>query len=466
MPLRQIIVPYVRSYDFGIGADLASGSPMGKVVVGSATPVEQAAGAVGDFQVQRIQTTSDLEQALGIDVEMSYGSAAFGAGGSARFSFAKTSKVQSSSLFMAISTQVELAFLSIDDPMLSDDAASLSDRPQVFAERYGNMFVRGIGRGGLFVGVLRVDTGSSEESERISAELSGSYGLFSVDAKANFEEVLRESRSEVFLRMYHEGGPIDLRITDPTDPLQLLNNANLFRQSFESTPAEVARPYFVALAPVTIARGPVPSNAADIQKAQDVLVICAKRRSALIDQFNLLQYIVDNQSKFDFSNGASLSAVRTALRDSQADLDLVAECASNAINNSSDATFPPLFAEARGTTFPKAVMPEPMPVSTAAGTVEVPDFMACPSWAACVELATRTSLVANREEATGITPGAFKVLSITPPKNTRVPEGSAITIVTHPVAPTTSDEMWLFQIESDVVQDLRERIGQLEPIQS
>jgi len=92
MPLHQITVPYTPGYDFGVGADLASGSPMAKVVDGAATTVQQAGGSVVNFEVQRIHSTSELEQTLGIDVEASYGCASFGAGISARFNYAKKLK--------------------------------------------------------------------------------------------------------------------------------------------------------------------------------------------------------------------------------------------------------------------------------------------------------------------------------------------------------------------------------------
>lgn len=427
MAVQQITVPYTGGYDFGIGADLASGSPMGMVVVGDATPVGEAPGATVDFQVQRIHSTMELEQALGVDVEASYGCAAFGAGISARFSFAKNSKVQSSSLFMSITAAVELAFLSIDDPALSDDAARLVKRPVDFRTRYGEMFVRGITRGGLFIGVLRVDTGSAEESKQISSELQGSYGLFSGGAEMKFREALSKFKTEVFVRMYHEGGPTDLTLTDPQDPIQLLNNANRFIQSFKDTPDEVARPYSVKLAPITIARGPDPPNFADIQHAQDVIVFCAKRRSALLDQLNLLEYIADNPARFDFTQGASEDDVRKAAQDVQSDLDLVAQCASAAINSPSPATMLPAdFAQAKGTTFPKAELPDPMPIAKSGKTVLVPDFGTCTSWAGCVALAAQTGLSADMHIAEF---ESFAVLDFIPPKNTPVPEGSSVRIV-------------------------------------
>jgi hypothetical protein len=435
MAVRQVTVPYQRGYDSGVGADLASGSPMGKAVAGQATPVDQAGGATVDFQVQRIHSTEELEQALSIDVEASYGCGAFGAGVSARFSFAKDSKVQTQSLFMTVTAKIELGFLSIDDPALSDDAASLVDRPDVFEGRYGNMFVRGIGRGGLFVGVLRLDTGSTEESERIAGELQGSYGLFSADAQSKFESVEKRYKSETFVRMYHEGGPPELGIKDVTNPLELLDNANRFLQSFKDTPDQVARPYVVTLAPLTIARGPLPPNAADVQHAQDVIVACARRRSVLLDQVNALEYIADHPQKFDCSNGASLDAVRTAAQDTQSDLDLIAQCASAAMDHPSSAKMPSDYATAAGTAYPKAVMPNPLPMPIAAPTATVPDFATCTSWAACQELAAKAGLTAVQQEAIGVDPRAFGVLSFTPPKDTPVEPGSAVTIVTPPPVP-------------------------------
>jgi hypothetical protein len=169
--------------------------------------------------------------------------------------------------------------------------------------------------------------------------------------------------------MYHEGGPVGLKINDPTDPMELLRNANLFLESFQNTPDQVATPYEATLAPVTIARGPLPLNDADIAHAQDVLVFCAKRRSALLDQLNLLQFILDHPAKFDFSNGASAANIQQAAVDTQVDLDLIASCASAAINRPAQALFPADFAATIHTTFPKAIMP-PLPLSSNSGSVQ------------------------------------------------------------------------------------------------
>jgi hypothetical protein len=156
---------------------------------------------------------------------------------------------------------VSLEHLSLKDPRLDSDAEKIVERPELFAARYGNMFVRGLGRGGIFVGAFRLDVTSETDREQISAELEGSYGIFSASAKGKFAEVRSKYQSDALVRMYHEGGPIDLHIQDPTDPTHLLENANLWLDSFKNDPAHAARPYFVTLAPIIIASGPLPPKA-------------------------------------------------------------------------------------------------------------------------------------------------------------------------------------------------------------
>lgn len=432
MAIRQVTVPYLRGYDFGIGADLSSGSPMGLSVEGAVTPVRDSPGAKVNIEIQRVHSTGELETALGIDVDASYGCAAFGAGVSARFNFAKKSKVQTNSLFMCITVNVELAFLQIDDPVLTSPAAEIVNRSDLFASRYGNMFVRGIGRGGLFVGVLRIDTGSSDESQDISGELEGSYGLFSASAKTKLESIQKKYRSEVFVQMYHEGGPVDLRIEDLTNPLELLDNANRFLESFRTSPDTVAIPYFVTLAPIQVARGPLPPNAAQLQTAQDIIVFCAKRRSVLLDQINLLDFIRQNSSKFDFTKGPDTGSIIKATRDAEEDFQLIADCAGAAMNSPEEAKMPAEFAKARGEAFPKLVMPDPMPAPRGAKIVLVPDFGNCKSFLECTSLAANNGLHSQQVQA-AVTPGDFKVLSVSPPVGTAVSEGSIVTITTCPL---------------------------------
>jgi hypothetical protein len=358
----QVELPYARGYDIGIGVNYASGGPKNKAVMGAISPPEIAGGDITRFKIQRVFTTSEIEQVLQIAATASYGVAAF-AGAEARFAFARSAKVQSSSLVMLVYATVQRAFQQIDEVTLTPAASDVVGQPAVFAERYGNVFVRGINSGGLFVGYYRIDTGSAEISDQISLELEGSYGLFSGDAETKFKTVQRKYRSEVAIDIYREGGPTNLLINSLEDPLELLRNVKLFLSSFQDRPDQVAIPYSVTLSPLTIANGPTPPNEVDLQHAQDVLIFCAKRRSTLVDQLNTLQYIVDKPHRFELSdpNRASLQEISRAAQGAQSDLDLIARCASHAMNDPKTAMFPENFATSIDVEYPQTAFPENLP---------------------------------------------------------------------------------------------------------
>jgi hypothetical protein len=382
MAIRTIEVPFRDDYNIGVGADLASGSPMGFAVDGSAEGVLNAGGATVNFTVRRIQTTEELHRSLGIDAEASFGSGLFGAGVSARFSFSKDCSVQTSSLFLMIDCKVALEHLSIKAPRLTQNASQLIDNPDAFAQRFGNMFVRGLDRGGLFIGVFRLDVHSEKDQQDISAQLEGSYGLFSASVAVKFNEVRSKFRCDALVSMYHEGGPVDLQITDPTVPSQLLDNANRWLKSFQDDSGRNAVPYTVTLAPLTIADGPLPPNTADIEHAQDVLILCAKQRSQILDQINLLSFVLAHPGAYDWTGdpAPTPASLTVALNGFEMDLDLVAECASQAINHPSQAVTPARFAATIGQTYPAGLlsnMPTPKPIEAAPpqATLTVPDVL-------------------------------------------------------------------------------------------
>jgi hypothetical protein len=386
MAIHPIEVPYRDDYNFGVGADLATGSPMGFVVDGNPEGVSNAGGATVTFTVRRIHTTEDLHRSLGIDAEASYGSGLFGAGVSARFSFSQECAVQTTSLFLMVTARVVLQHLSIKAPRLTGNATAVVDNPDVFAQRYGNMFVRGMDRGGLFVGVFRLDVHREEDRLAISAELEGSYGLFSASIAAKFDQVRTTYRCDALVSMYHEGGPVDLQITDPTQPTELLDNANRWLTSFQADPARNAVPYSVTLAPIAIAEGPLPPNAADIEHAQDVLVLCARQRSQILDNINLLSFVLGHPGAYDWTGdpAPTTASLTAALNGNQTDLDLVAECAGLAIDSPSRAVTPAKFAADHGRIYPAGGLPAVMPVArkleTEPPTIRVPNFVGVNSY--------------------------------------------------------------------------------------
>jgi len=102
---------------------------------------------------------------------------------SGRFNFAQDAKVQAHSLTLMVSATLRKSFQQIDAPVLTTDAASLvsAGKLDVFAERYGDRFVRGAYLGGLFFGIFRIETKDEMSRQNVDTALAGSYGLFSAD---------------------------------------------------------------------------------------------------------------------------------------------------------------------------------------------------------------------------------------------------------------------------------------------
>jgi hypothetical protein len=426
-------VPYSDGYDYGIGTDLLTGSPMDKMVKGARSTVKGAGGATVEIHIQRIHTTSELERALGVGAEASYGAASFGAGVSARFSFARESKIQTSSLFMVVTAEVRLAFQSIDEPELTSQAAEKALDHDAFTDRYGNSFVRGLARGGLFVGVLRLDTTTDEASRRLAADLKGSYGLFSAEARSKFQKLTRDTETQISVAMYHEGGPTDLHIKSLDDPLELLENANRFIKSFDEDgqAAEIAVPYFALLAPAGIAGG--PGDSGDISRALAVLRDCAEQRSAKLDQRNLLEYVLQNPTRFEM-DGNDRTRLESWVAAVDEDLRLLDRCARNAIEHPHEAVSPDAFARQQKppSRYPKLASLSGLPRPVAPADATVPSFSDCKNADECHARAAANAVTVSIETPYSST---FEVIDQDPDRDTRVRHGTTVTVRTRPVIP-------------------------------
>lgn len=356
----EVRVPALETHAFGVGVDRLSGSVRGRAV--KPNP-EKAPTHGGDlyFDVSRVSSMSDLQTALGISIGASYG--AFGAGISGRFSFMETSQVHTSALFITVLATMTQAYDTIADCELTDGAAKQVDNPSVFAARYGDMFCRAVKKGGIFLGLLQVNTVDSKQARDIEAELKGSYGFFSANAEAKFSDVLKTQEVQSYFRIYQEGGPAP-KIQDPTDPIELLRNANAWLQAMGSPDSNWGRAYEWTLAPLEIAEGPLPPNAAEIENAQDVLLYCAGERLSLLEDLNGLRWHLDNPDIFDWSKSAvTPKDIADAAVRVQLDLGTVKRAASNAINHPGDAVFPAEWASRQDPpeSYRSQPLPSPMP---------------------------------------------------------------------------------------------------------
>jgi hypothetical protein len=343
MALKQEEVPYRNGYDIGIGVAMATGSPMALGAEGDVTPPQIGIGGSGSFTFRRVDSTTDLETELGIGADVSAGIGLFS--GSASFDFAKKCKIQSSSLTVLVSAQERFVFQQMDSPKLSRAAATLVENGKELSPQFGEYFVRGVETGGRFFGVVRIDTKSTQSKTDVDAALSASYGLtMSADVRLKISEAMSTANARVEAFVMYDGGRVT---THPTsnDPITLLDQLYKAMNEWTATVRTEPKAYKMSLAPYSIALGPTPPNAAQIEKQRGVLIRCAKLRSQTIDKLNLIDYMLDPNHMSEFAiipppAGPDLPALQAAFA---GDLDVIAEAASFAIENIKEARDPEVY---------------------------------------------------------------------------------------------------------------------------
>jgi len=72
-----------------------------------------------------------------------------------------------------VSATLQKSFQQIDTPVLATDAANLvsTGKLDMFAERYGDRFVRGAYLGGQFFGIFRIETKDETSRQNIDTAL-------------------------------------------------------------------------------------------------------------------------------------------------------------------------------------------------------------------------------------------------------------------------------------------------------
>jgi hypothetical protein len=110
--------------------------------------------------------------------------------------------------------------LDLTQSKLKPEAEKLfASNPQEFIKQYGDSFVYGLVTGGEFIGVLEIESSSSSEFREIKTSLSGkaSFGLFSGNAKASFEQSMQKITSNYQMRatVFRQGGVGGLQAMTP-----------------------------------------------------------------------------------------------------------------------------------------------------------------------------------------------------------------------------------------------------------
>ena len=328
--------------------------------------------------------------------------------GEARFDFSKECQIQSSSLTVMVTAEEEFAFQQMDEPRLikgegsADELVGQGDT-ELFAQRFGQYFIRGVQTGGRFVGVVRIDTNSNKSKTAVNAALSGHYGL-TVDGnvKVDLTETLSTAEATVAAFVHSEGGTVTTK-PHSEDPVELLKELYAAMDEWTKSVKDEAKSYLVTIHPWVIALGPKPPNAAEVEHQRDVLIRCAKLRSQTMDKLNLLDYILDPQHTAEFDivappDGPDLPALQATFA---SDLEAIADTATFALNNLKEACDPETFMRTKHDPlvpdFHLTPLPNNMPNHTGGAPtirhVVVPHFNDCNSFAECEARARQSGLV-------------------------------------------------------------------------
>jgi hypothetical protein len=325
-------VPYINGYDYGVGVDTPSGDVRDVAVTGDKSGIPDAGGSIVTFDMTQVSTVSELNDVLGISASASGGVGLFS--GSARFKFSKERQVNDSSVFLIVTVQVINPFQQIKAPGITKPASDLlgDGQTQKFQDEFGDMFVRGLVTGGLFFGVIEVQTHDLDEKTKVSASLKASYAAFSADGTfdTNFHQTLQTHQTTV--RCYIEGGQ-----TTPI-PTQVDTMIN-FAANWPDTVKNKAVPYSAVLDSYSILPVPAEPNFIDLQHQRDVLIQCSLLRDQDLQVLNNIDYIVSHPDQFIDPEKFPLSQLRNDL---DADLNTIAAAASNALDHPKEAALPQL----------------------------------------------------------------------------------------------------------------------------
>jgi hypothetical protein len=324
------IVPYSEGLTFAVGVDSPSGEARNVAVTGSPAASE-GGGDVIDYTMTLITSVDDLMTTLGISKEASGGVGLFSA--SALMEFAKSCSINTSSVFACFAIKVRKAFEQIDAPGVTDAANTLLANGQVsaFQDQFGDMFVRGLERGGQFFGVIEVKCTDQSDQQSVSVQVGGAFGPFS--ASGEFSQSFKDtvSNHQTHVNSHIEGGQVPQVL--PTSLQAMMDTASSWPHTVDANPV----PYTALLDSYSILPLANPPNYIDLQNQKDVLALCAQARNQHWLWINDIAYILAHSDQFVSPDLAKLGQLQLDL---EADLTTIAEAASNALNNPKEAAAP------------------------------------------------------------------------------------------------------------------------------
>jgi hypothetical protein len=336
--MQQIV--FIDGMKPGHGINLLTGDLSPAVAVrGTITPIEFGQGQNVTSEITRIDDVSSFHKALGVEVTADGSYMGFSA--NAKVSYADTHNLNSHSTYLLIHVEVKNAFVSMDDPVLSDDAIELLRNSQQdrFRERFGDVFITGVGTGGEYFAMYEISGTDESEKESVEVQVNASYNglLASADLGVSVKNMTESSKShlQVHASIFQLGGS---DTTTDESPEGVMAKAHNFGPSVSG---KFSVPYSVLPAPYRALK--LPNDAAnpiDIENQRQALADAWKLRNDLLSLKNDVDYVLlsnaEGHDEFEPFDVEALTAGRNALADQ---IDKITRGASECMRDALKCTF-------------------------------------------------------------------------------------------------------------------------------
>ena len=332
-------IGYISGMNLGVGFNTATydihPAPALDNVLAT-RPVVNAGGQEVYFRVELASSTLSLTEQLSVTARASlkYGVTA---SGSAKTSFLSSFKQNSFTIYVFVQVIVinEQTLLDLSKIELKTEAAKLfASNPQAFTQQYGDSFIYGLITGGEFLGVLEIESASASEFRDIKAKLSGkaSYGLFSGNAKATFEQSLQRITSSYQMKatILRQGS---------SGALPQITPDNLVKEALEF-PSQVTGasgfPYEALVIPYNHIPHPI-SSPLDVSNQITVLEQLGAWRQRLLKYQNDLAFALNHEEQFP---GINISQVNDRYNQISSEIANIVSSASSCFTDQTKCALP------------------------------------------------------------------------------------------------------------------------------
>ena len=301
------------------------------------TTLEPAGGQQVFYDAKVVSSSLSFTEQLNVSASASlrYG---ISGSGSAKTSFLSSFQQNSFTVYVVVQVIVTNAqkLLDLSKARLKLEAAELfvSD-PQAFAQQYGDSFIYGLTTGGVFLGVLEMESSSAAEFKQIQASLSGkaNYGLISGSAQANFGQALQSITSSYQSKatILRQGGSGAL---NETTPEQLIKDALAFP---EKVAGDKGFPYEVSLISYNNIPHPPSPSALDVSNQATILERLGDLRRKFLKYQNDLMFALEHQDQFP---GIDIDRVNDRSKKINSEIAKIVSAARTCYGNQTRCEFP------------------------------------------------------------------------------------------------------------------------------